>query len=422
MSFTHMLDAALILAQQAAQPLNRDAVNDKDPQDAYRYTSAESVLTEGRKILHAHGLLLKVLGVRLMGGPSSGAVSISAKLTHVPTGQSEDLHRDWVIPNGRDAAKGCAAADTTALAYLLRDLLLLPRVEEEVDRPSGEQAKPVEAAPHRNGNGVGRTVTAADRNEAKRAQLLATLDRLVLAKWPGAAELREHVVKANAEGLNRDAARVAGMWAGWAGCLRRSHEPTGVKDPSREGSPAIESAQKAEPESFSCGSGGPEGVEPQEGAGATDPESQPDAVECCAPSTDDGVSEDDIGREAIEGGTAGGAAAPMAGPTWTGPDGAVWPACSFCRGTGPSKKPILRISRTGKPSSYRCEDCQEESIPSRGWRKGPVTDEDRIGEAAGTPAEPGFVVLAGMKGVDEAGIGRVARVAGAQDGPGEGDW
>lgn len=127
------LFAALALAGKAAHDVAKDARNEFH---RYNYTSAEAIYREVRAALHAHGLALVPVASTLRGDAEKGyVVDLTFELTHAEGG-SMTLSRSWpVIPDrGRPLDKAVAGALTTALSYLGRDLLLLPRVDEEVDK------------------------------------------------------------------------------------------------------------------------------------------------------------------------------------------------------------------------------------------------------------------------------------------------
>lgn len=107
----------------------------------FQYASAESVLAEAREALHKEGLALVPLSEELgPPTPEERQVELIYLLTHADGG-SLTIRRTWpVIPDrGRPIDKALAGATTTCLAYVLRDLLLLPRLsrEEEQEQTRG---------------------------------------------------------------------------------------------------------------------------------------------------------------------------------------------------------------------------------------------------------------------------------------------
>lgn len=114
----------------------------------YEYASAEDMMKAARAVLLAHGL------VASRGSWSLGELcgNIVAKMTmnlrHAPTGEMIDYQTEYpVIPDkGRPLDKALNAALTTSMAYWLRDLLLIPRVDEEVDTRDDRDSRPTKGS------------------------------------------------------------------------------------------------------------------------------------------------------------------------------------------------------------------------------------------------------------------------------------
>lgn len=140
------LAAALAAAQKQAKSVQHDGHNTAH---GYKYASAEAIIEESRDALSAHGLaLLRVASV--LHRPTEPIEHVAtnrrgeSQAFHIPvvyqrtdlllheSGESLTLETEWpIIPEaGRPFDKATAAADTASLGYLLRDLLLLPRVEK----------------------------------------------------------------------------------------------------------------------------------------------------------------------------------------------------------------------------------------------------------------------------------------------------
>lgn len=140
------LAAALALAISSAGAVEKDAANTFH---RYRYASAEAVIAEARGALAAHGLALvpTASGVDWVGGdsPPHGWLARTWTLVHAGGG-SMPLQQRWpiVVERGRPPDKAVAAADTAGLAYMLRDLLLLPRVEEGTGLDDDSRDRPQE--------------------------------------------------------------------------------------------------------------------------------------------------------------------------------------------------------------------------------------------------------------------------------------
>lgn len=131
--------AAIVSATQAAQAVTKASVNQFD---RYKYASAESIISEAREALTSAGLAVVTNGWSV-GWPSEGDerpahLVVRYRLVHV-SGETFDPDpcETAIIPiKGRPYDKAEATALTYSLAYFLRGLLLLPRVDEdaEVDR------------------------------------------------------------------------------------------------------------------------------------------------------------------------------------------------------------------------------------------------------------------------------------------------
>ena len=138
---TAALQAALARAIVAANAVEKDARNSFHK---YKYASAEAVLAEARAVLGAEGLAVVPLTEALekVGDEQDWALWLnrSLLLTHADGGFLA-LSQLWpIVPEkGRPLDKALAGAKTTGLAYLLRDLLLLPRVEEGVEMDHGRR-------------------------------------------------------------------------------------------------------------------------------------------------------------------------------------------------------------------------------------------------------------------------------------------
>jgi len=118
---------ALTVAQQAIQPVAKDATN---AHQKYQYASAESIIIEARQALGQAGLAFYLVGTTVRVDAHSIMVA-SYQLVH-ESGETLALTTEFpVVPgNGRPLDKAVAIARTSSLAYMLRDLLLMPRVDE----------------------------------------------------------------------------------------------------------------------------------------------------------------------------------------------------------------------------------------------------------------------------------------------------
>lgn len=126
---------ALIAAIQSCHGVGKDKEN---LHHHYKYASAEAVFEAGRQALLGAGLALLPIEASLNGyereGPDRYELVRTFMLMHV-SGEMTPLRVAWPVcpEKGRPLDKATAAADTLSLSYLLRDLLLMPRVDAEAD-------------------------------------------------------------------------------------------------------------------------------------------------------------------------------------------------------------------------------------------------------------------------------------------------
>lgn len=142
MSEKSNIAAALLKAQQAVESVKKDATNSFH---RYNYTSAEEMIGACRKALHDHGLVAtratwsinKDIG-------EFGCIVSTMTLMHADSGERIDAPITWpIVPEkGRPMDKAIAAALTSSLSYWLRDLLMLPREEEGMDKRDDRDYQP----------------------------------------------------------------------------------------------------------------------------------------------------------------------------------------------------------------------------------------------------------------------------------------
>jgi len=139
--------SALLEAQQAIASVVKDARANYGERARYSYVSADQMVTECRKALHHAGLVVLRDSYTVDLSPSHGALLLSNYLiVHAASGASiTSTQSPWFIieTQGRPFDKALAGALTTALSYFLRDLLLVPRDdEEEMDRRNDTAHQP----------------------------------------------------------------------------------------------------------------------------------------------------------------------------------------------------------------------------------------------------------------------------------------
>lgn len=139
------LAAALAAAQKKCQAVVQDK---KNTFHGYRYASAEAIITEAREALSDTGLSLLPLRQSIDGGGTDRYELQRTFLLLHTSGERMPLYVAWpVVPEkGRPLDKAAAIADTLSLSYLLRDLLLMPRIDEKDDANARDdrQAEPAQ--------------------------------------------------------------------------------------------------------------------------------------------------------------------------------------------------------------------------------------------------------------------------------------
>jgi len=139
----------LLKAQEAVVGVHKASKNDFGN---YKYASAEDMITASRAVLHENGLIVTRNGWRVLREHEGEAPLVEAVyvLAH-KNGANVVCATQYPIcvGKGRPEDKALNASLTTGLSYFLRDLLLIPRCDTEVDeRPdtlarSGTRKTPV---------------------------------------------------------------------------------------------------------------------------------------------------------------------------------------------------------------------------------------------------------------------------------------
>ena len=126
------LSTALAAAQASADRIDKDSRNDFARFD---YTSAESMMAMWTVIGEAHGLSLYPAALNIEGG----VLRTCWILEHAESGGTREIRMDWPIveAKGKPMDKAVASARTSSLGYLIRDLLIAPRVHptDDMDHP-----------------------------------------------------------------------------------------------------------------------------------------------------------------------------------------------------------------------------------------------------------------------------------------------
>lgn len=129
-SGTVSLSDGLLVAQGAIDGVGKDARNSFHK---YAYTSAEGMISACRAALQVGGITARRVSWEIRGTESQQFVASTLEIAHGYTGESARSEIVWpIIPDkGRPFDKAVAGALTTSLGYWLRDLLCLPREDEE---------------------------------------------------------------------------------------------------------------------------------------------------------------------------------------------------------------------------------------------------------------------------------------------------
>lgn len=133
------LDKALLKAQQAIKSIAKDSYNDFAK---FHYVGSEQMVQEARQVLHDNGLVLVRDSWELIYGGPIPAVRSVFRLMHADTGTFKTFNADYLVleAKGKPLDKALNGALTTSLSYFLRDLLLIPRLDEsEVDNPKNDR-------------------------------------------------------------------------------------------------------------------------------------------------------------------------------------------------------------------------------------------------------------------------------------------
>lgn len=222
------LYAALVSAQAEIQPVGKASTNEHH---RYKYASGDDIVAEARRALNAHGLAIFSLASSLTEHPYSweddkGVVhedvqlrmNLTFRLVHT-SGESHDFE-PFSVPvlpeKGRPLDKAEAGARTYALSYFLRELLLIPRVDEakqgEIDPDTRDdrahdprRTKPGRAAPQV------APVREAPRAADPREPEVATAVEKTLAAFPGRADEIRRIAN-SARSVDERLAELRALW------------------------------------------------------------------------------------------------------------------------------------------------------------------------------------------------------------------
>jgi hypothetical protein len=139
------LASALARAQGVVRGVEKDRRNTFHK---YKYASAENLISEGSAALSACGLALVPIKQALVAAGTGADLHRQFLLMH-RCGDRIPLEVVWPVveEKGRPIDKAVAIASTLSLGYLLRDLLLMPRVDEQDEPDTRGEHQPAAPAP-----------------------------------------------------------------------------------------------------------------------------------------------------------------------------------------------------------------------------------------------------------------------------------
>jgi hypothetical protein len=186
------LRRALIAAQRDLKAVHKGSEN---AFHRYRYASAEDMMSACRQALHANGLSARRTRWSTESSETHTWLVCSYELAH-ESGEIEHypMATKWPFAEekGRPLDKALAGALTSSLGYWLRDLLLVPRDDEEMDKRDTREHDPEVLGISRAGKlrasakAVGLTIEAL-REKLRGAGLTLPEDP---AQWPTSATSR----------------------------------------------------------------------------------------------------------------------------------------------------------------------------------------------------------------------------------------
>mgnify|MGYP003339922382 FL=1 len=174
------LSLALLGAQRAIHSVVKESRN-RD--QGYNYASTEAIIEEAREALLANGLTAErrsltcqwedaheVIGKSGARTCRIGHVAIEFALVHAATGTERvySMSQCAVSGSGKPEDKALSTANTYALGYWLRDVLMIPRCERDADadqRDDREQYRRAAAPVQRQATPAPRTRAHADDGE-----------------------------------------------------------------------------------------------------------------------------------------------------------------------------------------------------------------------------------------------------------------
>lgn len=138
-------EPTLVRALHAAQfEANRIDKDSKNTFSNYDYTSAESMMSMWTEISGRHGLALFPLELNIRYNPGDPPILQTTWLLSHIRGEDRTLTMEWPIVTGKGKPmdKAIASARTSSLGYLIRDLLVAPRIHPTDDMDHTRWSEP----------------------------------------------------------------------------------------------------------------------------------------------------------------------------------------------------------------------------------------------------------------------------------------
>jgi ERF superfamily protein len=209
----------------------------------YKYASADAIIEEARKALADAGLALLPIEASLNGSEREGDDRFELVRTFAllhASGEVTPLRVVWpvCVEKGRPLDKATAIADTLSLSYLLRDLLMLPRVDPTDDMNARDDRAREERRPERPRK---KTNLPADGAELE-ARIIRRDKALADAGRAQMGELLAHIVRqgimlGHPPELARWGADVIGLTPDWVRTFEAAHPAPAAPVPEPPPSP-----------------------------------------------------------------------------------------------------------------------------------------------------------------------------------------
>lgn len=142
-------EPTLVRALHAAQfEANRIDKDSKNTFSNYDYTSAESMMSMWTEISGRHGLALFPMELNIRYNPGDPPILQTTWLLSHIRGEDRTLTMEWPIVTGKGKPmdKAIASARTSSLGYLIRDLLVAPRIHPTDDMDHTRWSEPQQPA------------------------------------------------------------------------------------------------------------------------------------------------------------------------------------------------------------------------------------------------------------------------------------